>query len=292
MSIRDRYANIAPWIAVAVFCVIAATLYWSHTYSKGRQAEREYYQAELGVYDAQQQAYEECLRSNSIDRARECYEASRNPSREEQRAEQGLSAQREMADSTEGMLIVTFVVGFGTVLAASAAAWFALGTIRETRRIGEAQVRAYLTCTGGAYRIGQQLCVVHITLKNFGQSPARKATIRASLGTFDYDAADGGDFLYSPQKLVNFYEIPASAEDTGHIIFQVNFGYEICSDVVEGGRLLFVACVLDWDDVFDKNQIIEFFLVADDGDIIRPVDKPIYREGKMTAGNTRPSTDH
>lgn len=292
MSLRDRYTDAAPWIAIAVFCAITGTLYWSHTYSKGRQVERVYYQAERAAYDAQQQAYEECLRRNSIDSARECYEVARNPSREEQRAEQDLSAQREMADWAEGMLIVTFVVGFGTVFAASAAAWFALGTIRETRRIGEAQVRAYLTCVGGSYRIGQQLCVAHITLKNFGQSPARRATIRASLGTFDSDAADGGDFIYSPQKLVNFYEIPASAEDKSHIIFQVNFGYEICSDMVEGGRLLFVACVLDWDDVFDKSQIIEFFLVADDGDIIRPVDKPIYREGKMTAGNIRPSTDH
>lgn len=189
MSIRDRYANIAPWIAVAVFCVIAATLYWSHTYSKGRQAEREYYQTELGVYDAQQQAYEDCLRSNSIDRARECYEVSRNPNREEQRAEQDLSAQREMADWAEGMLIVSAIVGFSTVLAASAAAWFAFGAIRETRRIGEAQTRAYMTTSGAeaVYRDGQLHVTVHA--QNTGQSPALAVRTHTSIaiepGPFD-----------------------------------------------------------------------------------------------------------
>tara|TARA_R110002012_G_scaffold76663_6_gene193701 strand:- start:31736 stop:32326 length:591 start_codon:yes stop_codon:yes gene_type:complete len=194
-----------------------------------------------------------------------------------------------MADWAEGMLIVTGFVGVGTVVAAGAAAWFAFCTIRETRRIGEAQVRAYLSCIGGSYKFGQQLCVAHITLKNFGQSPARRATVRASLGTINTDDTENSDFIYSSAKLINFYEIPASFEETGHAVLPLKFGYESCSDIVQGGQIFFLACVLDWDDVFGGNQIIEFFLTAEDGDIIRPVDNPLYREGQMTASNTRPS---
>lgn len=194
MSIRDKYSNAAPWIAFVLFCAIAGTIYWAYTYSKGSQAERENYQAERSAYAAQQQAFDECLERESIQEARECYQSARYASREQERAEQDLTAQREMADWTEGMLIISAVVGFSTVIITSLGVYWVRETLVATRKAVEAaedgakaahgmnkivqkEQRPYLFIENPSHnRTSQELHENHVvwafTVKNYGKSPA------------------------------------------------------------------------------------------------------------------------
>ena len=49
-----------------------------------------------------------------------------------------------------------------------------------TRKIGEAQVRAYLTCNGGSYTVEKDKIICEINFTNHGQSPARLDCPRGS----------------------------------------------------------------------------------------------------------------
>ncbi|WP_394688458.1 hypothetical protein [Hoeflea sp.] len=191
MSIRDRYGHAAPWLAVLAFCAIAGTAYWTYTYSKGAQSVREYYQPERAAYDAQQQAYIKCLDKPSIQEARECYQGSSKPTREQTRAEQDLDAQREMADWAERMLIITAVVGFSTVIITAFGVYWvrktldatydAVNAARDTnaiaKQVGFAQNRPWMSLEYRLHeppRIDGEFFVfsVWIQPKNVGNAPA------------------------------------------------------------------------------------------------------------------------
>ena len=67
--------------------------------------------------------------------------ASNTTSRKEKRSEQDLNAQQEMADWTESMLWASMAALFLTLIGI----YYVRNTLLETRRIGEAQARAYLS---------------------------------------------------------------------------------------------------------------------------------------------------
>jgi hypothetical protein len=86
------------------------------------------------------------------------------------------------------------------------------------------------------YTVGASTCVVKITLKNFGQSPSREASVICKVGTPNLENPSGEPFLYSHAKMVDFYEIPASGEDTVPTILKLSFAPTVCAEIVERSR--------------------------------------------------------
>jgi hypothetical protein len=54
-------------------------------------------------------------------------------------------------------------------------------SVGVSREIGQAQVRAYLSCTGGTYKIGPYDLICYLDIANSGQSPATNVVISASM---------------------------------------------------------------------------------------------------------------
>lgn len=92
----------------------------------------------------------------------------------------------------------------------------ALGEARASndisREIGEAQVRAYITCVGAKYAIGNQAISILLDLKNTGQSPAVNIYIS---GTIDLSFwPDEGSFFtgeFIKSEMVEDLYIPIAA---------------------------------------------------------------------------------
>jgi hypothetical protein len=126
-----------------------------------------------------------------------------NPSPEQQQATDNLKAQQDMASASARMVYVAglealitlagvILVGFtlyhtreaakaarDAVGEAKRAADAANTSIDVTREIGQAQVRAYLTCEGATFSIEDDWMLCQPVIRNYGQSPASNVKIRA-----------------------------------------------------------------------------------------------------------------
>lgn len=94
----------------------------------------------------------------------------------EAREKEDLIAQQSMASSTQEMAGWTVVMAVASVLAtifAGVAAILARNAVLETRRIGEAQVRAYINVENTKYLVKDEIPAFRISVRNSGQSPAK-----------------------------------------------------------------------------------------------------------------------
>lgn len=180
MPKRHWNGQFAPFIALigglAVITLIALTV----SYSKGYQAADKRHQAQRAANNAAQKNYQECVSKPTPQEAVECYQRSEQTSREDQRADQDLNAQREMADWAEGMLWATLFVGISTIGITALGVVYVRETLWETRRIGKSQVRAYVVLADYYIEGSLQPPKFVLEFKNTGQSPARD--VRARIG--------------------------------------------------------------------------------------------------------------
>lgn len=114
-----------------------------------------------------------------------------NPARDEWRDEKDLQAQRKMAQWAFWMVWVSgagvLVGGIGIIYLAMTynearkATTAAENTVKETRKIGEAQIRAYLAGSHGGFRITKEIVQADLIFRNEGQSPAIGGSAEISL---------------------------------------------------------------------------------------------------------------
>ena len=144
----------------------------------------------------------------------------------------------------------------GCMLAEAAAATKAAqDAVDVTREIGEAQVRAYLTCTSAKYTISKKSIFCQLVIANKGQSPADRIKI--------------GAFL-SPQKplegrgMCEDEECEAiSAGSSGNASFAGEFsdlGDDFMTSIYDKMQPFAICCVISWRDVFKKEQEISVWL--------------------------------
>lgn len=134
MSIRDRYAELAPWIVTAIGLCLCAAIAFSLSYSLGYQAANEDRQADYKAYDVAEKAHRECAAKSSVEEALRCYTEAEKASREDHRAEQDLNAQRQMADWAKWMFYATAIIGALTVGVTGVGVYFVRKTLVETQR--------------------------------------------------------------------------------------------------------------------------------------------------------------
>jgi hypothetical protein len=310
----------APWIAAAFGLAAIGLFAFVYPYSKGYQAADERHEAEYAARDASQQHYQECVAKSSVEEALECYQRADTASRDEQRAEKDLNAQREMADWAEGMLWATLFVGFLTISITGLGVYWVRETLVETRKavkaaddavsvtreIGEAQVRAYLSVTGGSFSVRLGSAHYHIKIKNVGQSPARNVAVRCTL---DLAGRPGPNKYYVAWK-ASIPVISSSGEETAWFFYNIPpkpdfWGSppphypEIPEDRAnllrdETFKHTEVSIGIGWDDVFGRRQNQTFGLQEIGSEKIRSDDGTtlIRREGELSGGKTRHYQDN
>lgn len=230
--------------------------------------------------------------------------------REEQREVADLKAQMDMARWAFWMLIATgatvILTGVGVVLIwrtllytrqaavhageavveAGNATKAAQDAVEETRRIGEAQVRAYLTCVGGEFLVSARLLKLRLRVKNTGQSPAPECRILcAPFGPFD-----GNELLYLPGLLCEIFYVAASQEEGGELIFNEESGLisAFATELLRQSIYVSAECRMEWTDTFGKTQTQNFFLVEVDEPQKEVSPRPAVRRGKLEATNRKP----
>jgi hypothetical protein len=177
MPERTRYNDIAPWLAIAVILPLIAFTAYFVFYSKGYQAADKRHEAENAARYAAEQHYQKCIAKATVKEAVECYKNAETISDEARRSEQDLNAQREMADWAESMLWATLLVGFTTILITGLGVIYVRNTLFETRRIGRAQVTAYLSVPRAEFYIEDMFLHIRAIIRNDGQSPARSVKL-------------------------------------------------------------------------------------------------------------------
>jgi hypothetical protein len=127
---------------------------WNVMYSKGYQAADEDHQSAYATHQTAEKIYDECASKTTIKDALSCYQNAYNTDREQERAEDDLDAQREMANWAEGMLWATLFIGSVTAAITALGVIYVARTLRATsqtldatrtmandqKRIGDAQV--------------------------------------------------------------------------------------------------------------------------------------------------------
>ncbi len=146
------------------------------------------------------------------------------------------------------------------------AAWAA---IDETRRIGRAQVRAYLSGEGGRFKVEPAVVRVEIDVRNAGQSPASEIKVRGSAYAY-IPKNTGGAFTLDPMpKRCSVDEqngpiISAGGLKPVFLLFpSEGFGLEEI-DVSDQIRFVSAKCTITWRDVFRGQGEITISLWRDE----------------------------
>ncbi len=233
------------------------------------------------------------IKQADIDRlanALETKNTNPNAAADEQNAKDNLKAQQDMAKWAQRMFFVGFaeavitllgvaLVGF-TLAATRHAANAAGDAVRETRRIGEAQVRAYISCESATYAVMDIGVTIWPIFRNTGQSPARNINIEASLTG------------YVPQRYETDLEsgsappIPGGQTDNGMITFF--FLKPAINAALFKNPDIRVSGVVSWDDVFGKTDTIAFTLLMLEKGILTGRGSRRHWFGKLSALNRTP----
>lgn len=159
-------------------------------------------------------------------------------------------------------------------------------TFRETRRIGQAQVRAYLVCSGGDFIVGERSVYITVNVANKGQSPAVRCFVRARLSAPEIVGEGNNERL--PGRLIfsdwrESSAIPISVESISSLSVEfAPFTDKQQMRLYHGADDVRGEIVVEWIDVFN-DRLREYF------DIRQAVawgwngDTPSSRIGKLEA---------
>jgi hypothetical protein len=195
--------GVAPYIIAAALLVFGTFSFLS---VREYQKQNTSYRQETSSYSAEatEKYAADCLKDfKPISTWANCIIKSIDANRTAQRANQDLKAQQEMAEWAYALLLLSIgglVISGCGLIALFVSLSQTRTVIKDTREIGEAQVRAYLSaieCEVSELKLsnvnGDMGVAVEILINNSGQSPAFdvRAIIRVNAdGTINSDAED------------------------------------------------------------------------------------------------------
>lgn len=197
---------------------------------------------------------------------------------------------------------VMAITGIGALGLSGWAVWLLKGTldatrdavraaddaVTETRRIGEAQVRAYLSCEGGSYRVAPDSLTCTIKLRNHGQSPATKFTADAyvSVSTKGDPANNIKPIQAQSKTSTGVGPAISSGGDTTIDLWwsDVDIGDETHDFIYQMGGYFEIRCTIIWEDVFKNEQTQLVMLDAELGRHVQS-NGVLIKTGGMTAYN-------
>lgn len=133
-----------------------------------------------------------------------------------------------------------------------------------TREIGEAQVRAYLSCTGAKYQLFADRLECTLSIVNRGQSPASNIVLTGtvSLTVWNGEKDNPRPLIEAATNAVigNAEIIAAGAETTGRIVWDFEGENEDAVQMLKAGIPLDIFARVIWDDVFSARQTLNVVL--------------------------------
>lgn len=179
MSRSDWLRNGA--IGALILLVCSGAVWWGLAY-KQEQAQQREHTAPRAADPSQKEARETCQGVTGLVDYENCITEKQKAQRDEQRTQYDLQAQQQMA-LWAFALFISGVLGLGitgagvyyvaqTLGATREAVGAANRTADEAKRIGEAQVRAYVTVANVQLRFAETSPMVTFELHNSGNSPA------------------------------------------------------------------------------------------------------------------------
>lgn len=259
---------------------------------RARHAEEH---QKISQYKAEtnEQYSDNCLKEPvSIVTAFKCLINSVDANREAQRSNYDLRAQQEMARWAYVIALLTIgslVISSGGLIALLISLNQTRTAIGNTREIGEAQTRAYLTCTGAEYEVWSDHIFITVLMENKGQSPASKVRLEATATLAKWkDNANPGDRSLEEHELQTISEdcemIQAGVKGEGSVEYtRQEIGDQWHNLLHKSGLLVGVHCQITWTDVFDKPQTFTVYVVDDNGGKLTTEGGRRVRRGKMYA---------
>jgi hypothetical protein len=296
--------DLGPWIAAGAIVFLAFDL---GVLGIGISQVYESVQHEQNTTKAHKNAKDifdrECTKFTSVQDLRDCAEKTVKTSRETDRSEEDLYAQKQMAQWAYWLLLFTSFIGIVSIAITGVGTYLLLRTVMLSgqantinRDIGIAQVRAYLTCTGGKYVISGSGVTCYYSIKNTGQSPAMKVSIEGTL-TFL-----GGNFGAIPKEVIDLLQsymvmgneniaigscetISAGAAAESNIFWpNYNFIQEQFEKIRMAGEQFDIRVRITWFDVFKRQQILPVILQKVNGSDMF-IEGAGVRSGNMKAYN-------
>ncbi|MBI1330487.1 MAG: hypothetical protein GC166_11380 [Alphaproteobacteria bacterium] len=165
-----------------------------------------------------------------------------------------------------GALVLSLCFTGWAAWAAGRAASSADEAIETTRDIGEKQVRAYLACEDGEFKVLGGWVSCKINIRNFGQSPANKIRVVAKqFGTRLVDGDDGNLIAqHVPVSTESHFYCdvisPGTPQFATLLWQQSGMSHEYWQLLRMGNAQGYVCGELFWEDVFERPQSIKFTL--------------------------------
>lgn len=196
---ENGYFALVLTCAVCLFAI--ALVSWSVPYSEGYKRADQDHQAAYATHDTAEKYERECSRELTIKKALRCYRDAYNTDREQERAEEDLDAQREMANWAEGMLWATVAVGSITAGVTGLGVWYVAQTLSATsatlaaankaNEIMRDEQRPWVSLSRDVecdlFESSWGVRVAwNYNLENFGRSPAHQIRLKCKAVRTDY----------------------------------------------------------------------------------------------------------
>jgi hypothetical protein len=256
------------WLSFFTVGLIVAALSAIWAFQSFREYQNEHTQQRQSVASYQTETSEDyssgCFKkgvafSDSI----KCLINSIDANREAQRSKYDLQAQQEMAEWAYAIALLTIVstvIGAIGLVALFASLFQTRTSIKDNREMGEAQTRAYLTASGGTYRIERHGIYFQPRFRNTGSSPAKRITTKSKLIVIlkrPTPNSDGKE--WASQEFEGSYDdVGSGREDSGMASLPAK---DVPAEVVpkiHAGKNAWLVGSVSWFDVFKKEQTATF----------------------------------
>lgn len=275
-------------------------------YLEGRQDADQRAAAERAAENDPDEARRECAERHSIvEEALRCFQEAEKRSRDEQRAEQDLDAQRQMSEWADRLFWLTFALGTSTLGVTGLGVYWVKETLTATqqtlevtRDIGATELAAYLTVIGGGYEIDDRKTIATIDVRNSGPTPARHIEYAYHAHKTRMVAIEGG---YDTTPIRRIEPMIYQASDiapgtTGTIVVALLEGVKPSPGGISEGDMEplvgtgwdFIDLHVRWVDRFGTRRFVSTSLV-EDGSAHKAANEHgrIIRRAKLIAHGTR-----
>lgn len=215
----------------------------------------------------------------------ECAIDAVTANKEDQRAGYDLRAQQDMALWAFSILLVSIIGVIVSIGGLIGLFW----TLRETRRIGQAQVRAYPAITRGRIKVSPDKAVfVSTEIKNFGQSPVREGAVYAQALIID----KAGEWVHMSEPAEQpIFTITAGSSTIAQLMFEDDTDKWIADTLIGEKGIVVIEAQLRWLDVFGAKSGPDEFSLTEDVDVPRIISEDGSCAVSMSARTKQPSDE-
>jgi hypothetical protein len=292
--------TVSLWTLAVITCAFGvAAAYWLGNAKGNQTAYKEYatYQAKA---EAEHEFYSRCSILATRKEVIDCAVDAAKSARETQRSEEDVDAQKQMAAWALAMLVISSILGFLTLIAAFVSVVFVRNTLLETRRIGRAETRAYLSIKGNGYSTVGGYITLNFIIKNSGSSPAKNVKATCILRAFVESKTTNGiipyfEYIFTPPLTIDAPDVQAGGERPISIDFdQDSFSaseWFLIRDHISDGQMFYSKVILAWTDVFEDCDGTETFFVTQlEGSDSDEEHQVVFHRGTLSEGSNSFST--